>query len=465
MPSRGLEGWIKLDLRSLRVRGLLALGAVALVLGALWTETSWSAASRSREKTASARALALASTLARSLETEGVLDSPAAPSRVSSLVTAISRELSVERPIRLLRVADSLSTVIAEAEELVHPGALYTIVSSRPDDPSPALDYLPEMAPALFEARDTVVSHPERSAIVAYAPVRDEWNHTRALVYVEEPAASSLWRRLLELVLRGLGALSLIVLVLAGFEFLLRRHCATLRELSSGFAEQVLEQRFVSNEVRAVAQAFLTLRPRAVSASKPAEPEVPPRATVPTRRLKLKAGAREMFHTADLLERAAQPFRARAAQKGVELTIGVGERVPSEICGNGRAILAALNPLLENAVKFTRRGAIQLRIARVLESYLFRFEVADSGVGVAWQVQPSLDDVIRTAAASDPRDHSGGLGRASAIAAKLGGELGFESQPGAGSRFWFTAQCESAETALSQPLRLSRAEQKVPARR
>ncbi len=464
MPSRWLRGGIQLDLKSLRVRGLLVLASVSLALGALWIATSWSATSRARERAASARALALASTLARALESEGLLDDPAASSRISRLVAAVSKGLTLESPLRLLQVEDSLSTVIADADELVHPGALRTIVSSQADDSRPALDYRPEMAPTLFEARDTVVSHPERSAVVAYAPVRDEWNHTRAIVYVEEAAAPSLWRRLLELLLRGLGALSLIVLVLAVFELLLRRHCATLRELSTGFAEHVLERRFVSNEVRALAGAFVALRPLAVSASQPEDAEDLPRETAPVRRLKLKSGARELFHTTDLLERAAQPFRARAAEKRVEITTSVGERVPSEICGNGRAILAALNPLLENAVRFTRRGTIQLRIARVLESFLFRFEVADSGVGVAWQVQPSLDEVIRAAADSDPRDHSGGLGRVSAIAAKLGGELGFESQPGAGSRFWFTAQCESAESAASQPLRLHRAEQKVPAR-
>ena len=121
--------------------------------------------------------------------------------------------------------------------------------------------------------------------------------------------------------------------------------------------------------------------------------------------------------------------------------------MPRRLIGSPRALAAALNVLIENAVSHTRSGTIQIRVTRVLERPEYRFEVVDTGVGIPWQLQPTLDDTVRKAAGRDPRSFRGGLERVSAIAARLGGELGFESQPGSGSRFFLTARCEPAESA------------------
>ena len=66
-----------------------------------------------------------------------------------------------------------------------------------------------------------------------------------------------------------------------------------------------------------------------------------------------------------------------------------------------------------------------------------------------------LDKEISRASELDVQDAKGGLFKAAAIAAHMGGELGFESQPGSGSRFWFTANFQAgsaSEARLPRPL-------------
>lgn len=104
-----------------------------------------------------------------------------------------------------------------------------------------------------------------------------------------------------------------------------------------------------------------------------------------------------------------------------------------------------------NAVKFTDRGTVSLR-ARLLEEeeghLMIRFEVRDTGVGIAPEKLPRLFEAFEQADASTTRKYGGtGLGLAITrrLAGLMGGEAGAESEPGAGSTFWFTARLERAE--------------------
>ena len=113
--------------------------------------------------------------------------------------------------------------------------------------------------------------------------------------------------------------------------------------------------------------------------------------------------------------------------------------MPPQIESDPVAILTALSGLLSNAIRNTRQGSVTVRVTRAFERNQLRVEVTDTGVGIAWQAQPRLDQVLTESAGQDPAAVEGGLRRSAAIAARLGGELGFESQPGCGSHFWFTA--------------------------
>jgi signal transduction histidine kinase/ActR/RegA family two-component response regulator len=130
---------------------------------------------------------------------------------------------------------------------------------------------------------------------------------------------------------------------------------------------------------------------------------------------------------------------------------GLGFRVdltgtPQSLYGDRDRLAQALVNYLGNAVKFTEQGYITLR-SRLLDenadSYLLRFEVADTGVGIKPEDQMRLFDAFEQADNSTTRKFGGtGLGLAitKRLAHLMGGEVGIDSEPNKGSIFWLTAR-------------------------
>jgi K+-sensing histidine kinase KdpD len=105
-------------------------------------------------------------------------------------------------------------------------------------------------------------------------------------------------------------------------------------------------------------------------------------------------------------------------------------------------LFRALDSLLRNALRTTRQGSITLRVSRVSEGPegdQLRFELADTSPGIAFKEQQELNASLAAAAQADPSTIKDPLQLASSLASALGGELSFQSQPGQGSRFGFTA--------------------------
>ncbi len=166
---------------------------------------------------------------------------------------------------------------------------------------------------------------------------------------------------------------------------------------------------------------------------------------------KIEAGKIELeshdFALDAVLDHVASLIGDGAAAKGLTVRID-RDHVPSWLRGDLTRLRQGLLNFAGNAVKFTERGGITLR-ARQLESQgtrcLVRFEVEDTGIGIAPEVLPRLFRAFEQADATTTRKFGGtGLGLAITrrLAHMMGGDAGAESTLGSGSRFWFTAWLE-----------------------
>ncbi len=153
-----------------------------------------------------------------------------------------------------------------------------------------------------------------------------------------------------------------------------------------------------------------------------------------------------------LLENIASILAPRIAMKRLRLAMETGP-MPRRLRGDPTRLAQALLNYANNAVKFTERGTITLR-TRVQERaegrVLIRFEVADSGIGIAVEHLDRLFKAFEQADSSTTRQYGGsGLGLAitAHLAHLMGGEVGVSSQPGQGSTFWFTAWLDTVPQA------------------
>jgi signal transduction histidine kinase/DNA-binding response OmpR family regulator len=147
----------------------------------------------------------------------------------------------------------------------------------------------------------------------------------------------------------------------------------------------------------------------------------------------------------------------KAAGKDVELSIDIAPGLARRrLHGDARGLEQVLLNYLDNAVKFTPKGRIVLRILQQEEndaSFKLRFEVQDSGIGIDKEKQPQLYSPFWQADSSSTRKHEG-IGLGLAICKKLiekmkEGEFGVDSAPGSGSTFWFSARLDKARTRRS----------------
>jgi predicted ATPase/signal transduction histidine kinase/ActR/RegA family two-component response regulator len=141
----------------------------------------------------------------------------------------------------------------------------------------------------------------------------------------------------------------------------------------------------------------------------------------------------------------------------ITFSLGVEEDVPRDLIGDRDRLMQILINLLGNAIKFTSAdGQVALRVAvssRTEGSLLLRFEVRDTGIGIAPRdLQRIFDPFTRV---HEPGLGKKGTGLGLAIAARvvemMSGTIGVESEVGKGSLFWFTARFECAEPERPAP--------------
>jgi signal transduction histidine kinase/ActR/RegA family two-component response regulator len=143
--------------------------------------------------------------------------------------------------------------------------------------------------------------------------------------------------------------------------------------------------------------------------------------------------------------------------KPIKLQIKISPKVPSYIKTDRQRLNQILNNLVSNAVKFTNEGKITLSVFPDQQNreessqndYIpLRIEVSDTGIGIDPSLHKHLFKPFSQIEANEIRTMDGtglGLSICHELSVLLGGSIGVESEPGMGSKFWFTIQAEISE--------------------
>jgi len=182
---------------------------------------------------------------------------------------------------------------------------------------------------------------------------------------------------------------------------------------------------------------------------------------IEARQLKLE---KVEFDLGEVVERAAPVLALKAEEKGIELTFEVDGSAPRRLLGDAGRLRQVLLNLLGNAVKFTERGEVGLKVTRKREdehSAVLRFTVTDTGIGFSQARAGSLFEPFVQGDDSSTRRFGGtglGLAISKQLVEMMGGEMGVESEEGKGSTFWFTAvfekQADQSLPTTGMPARL-----------
>jgi two-component system, sensor histidine kinase and response regulator len=167
---------------------------------------------------------------------------------------------------------------------------------------------------------------------------------------------------------------------------------------------------------------------------------------------KIEAGKleilREDFSVRAAVEDVAEIVGAKADERGLALDVTVGQDVAAVITGDGNRVRQVLMNLLSNAVKFTSEGQVSVTVGLVDgpgSDERLRFEVADTGIGIDTEKLAGLFEPFSQADATTTRRYGGtglGLCISKQLVELMGGEIGCDSRPGVGSRFWFSVPYE-----------------------
>ena len=165
---------------------------------------------------------------------------------------------------------------------------------------------------------------------------------------------------------------------------------------------------------------------------------------------KIEAGEmsveRAAFSLPTLLHELREVMAVPADAKGIALDIGLAGGFPEGLAdaldGDAARLRQVLTNLLSNAIKFTEHGRVALQVLPLVvqaDRLALRFEVSDTGIGIAPEARGRIFSPFAQADTSTTRRYGGtglGLSIVKRLLQLMGGEVGFDSTPGVGSRFW-----------------------------
>jgi CheY-like chemotaxis protein len=176
---------------------------------------------------------------------------------------------------------------------------------------------------------------------------------------------------------------------------------------------------------------------------------------------KIEAGKLDLeaidFSLRDTLDDTVATLAMRAGTKGLELAADIAADVPDTLAGDPGRLRQVVVNLMGNAIKFTERGEVVLRVERqgqAANAVDLHFAVRDTGIGIPPDKQSRLFQAFSQADASTTRKY-GGTGLGLAISAQLvrlmGGRIWVESAAGQGSTFHFTARFGLSPEPAARP--------------
>ncbi|HXA84560.1 MAG TPA: response regulator [Candidatus Dormibacteraeota bacterium] len=168
------------------------------------------------------------------------------------------------------------------------------------------------------------------------------------------------------------------------------------------------------------------------------------------------------FDLRQVVEEALRTVAIAAHKKGLELACDIDSDSPASLVGDPGRLRQVILNLVNNAIKFTEAGEVVVRI-RCIEKKekqaRLEFAVRDTGIGIPREKQALIFEAFSQVDSSTTRKYGGtGLGLAISVTLieMMGGHLQLESEPGKGSRFYFTAKFElgSASATVSETMDL-----------
>ncbi|MBH1362846.1 response regulator [Stenotrophomonas maltophilia] len=161
--------------------------------------------------------------------------------------------------------------------------------------------------------------------------------------------------------------------------------------------------------------------------------------------------ADEVVVVDSVVQRLRETFEPMARQKGLALQIEADALAPSQLVADSQRLQQILKNLLANALKFTEHGKVSLHV-RAAGSGRIRFEVADTGIGIAREQLQVIFEAFRQADGSTRRRYGGtglGLSISRDLAERMGGSIHVDSEPGRGSCFILELPLQGAPVAVS----------------
>jgi CheY-like chemotaxis protein len=151
------------------------------------------------------------------------------------------------------------------------------------------------------------------------------------------------------------------------------------------------------------------------------------------------------FRLRDRLTDSLKVVSHNAQEKGLIFTSDVTPDVPDAVVGDWARLLQVLTNLTGNAIKFTERGKVMVRLTvmeQTSSSVVLHFSVSDTGIGIPLDRQSAIFEPFTQADGSTTRRFGGtglGLTISKTLAEMMGGRIWLESEPGKGTTFHFTA--------------------------